>query len=229
MPIAVDIDTPQRHATFAWAFLEDVYRFRTVQVDGDSRLMHLTRYLGACATSLRSACEAHFGPEELKRAPDQEAMWFITAARHPTAHGIERNLQANTHKVTLQWKNSTGQGWVETEGSVSLDLDEVPELKSKANRDCAVRFLRRHDFRMYLALHQATRLVAGWVGLPLDNDFEAIGQDDHGFVRFRVPLSSPEEFQKARKAHEGEGEFAIPPQRLERKGWGINGQWTDAT
>ena len=225
MHVGLEIDTPQRHATYAWAFLEDIYRLRTVDIQGDSRLLHVTRLLGACATSLRSACESKFGEKKLHLAPNQGAMWLITAARHPSAHGIERDLRANTHKVNLHWENDKNTGWVETEGSVTLNLDEPRELKSLANRDQALRFFAKHDHRLYLALHAATRLVAEWVGLPLDSDFEAIGKADHGFVRFRVPLKSPEEFHRALRAHQGEGNFEIPIERLDRKGWGIEGQW----
>lgn len=227
MPGGVDIDTPQRHVTYAWAFLEDVCRLRTVDVDGDARLLHVARYLGACATSLRSACEAKLGEKNLHKAPNQEAMWFVTAARHPSAHGITRNVSANTHKVTLSWNNKTNKGWIETEGSVTLNMESTPELKSLANRDQALRFLQRHDYRMFLALHTATKLVAQWTGMPLDEDFADMGKADHGGVKFRVPLDSPEEFQRARKAHEGDGEFTIPIERLERKGWGIHGHWLD--
>lgn len=227
MPIGVDIDTPQRHVTYAWAFLEDVYRLRTVDVDGDSRLLHAARYLGACATSLRAACESKFGTQGLQSAPDQEAMWFITAARHPAAHGIERQLRANTQSVNVHWSNSTNSGWVDAQASVTLDLDEAPELRSRSNRDLALRFLRRHDHRLYLALHSATRKVADWVGHPLDADFERLGGEDLGMVRFRIPLNSVEEFKQARWGQEGAGEFSVPLERLERKSWGIDGRWVN--
>lgn len=221
----LEADTAQWHAVFAQAFLEDVYRLRTAEMSGDTRMWHVSRLLGACATNLRNACEAKFGA--LRLAPDQDLMWFVTAARHLSAHGGNGGASVNVREFNINWSNQKRSGWAEAPSHVTIDFDQLGDLPKDA-REKADRFFRVHGDRMYPALYDATRQVAEWTGVPLDEDFEAIGGADHGEVMLRMPLRSVSEKDRIVRATKGWGEFTLPLEELVRKSWSISDHWIEA-
>jgi hypothetical protein len=226
MRIHFDMGAPQWFTLYAWGFLEDVYRLRTVPVSGHSRLWHIARLLGACATNLRNACEAEF-KGELSKVPDQELMWFVTATRHLNAHGGPGGAMMKINRNDWRVDAKTGSGELESNSSITIDLNLSEDFRSEQDRQWAIQFFTKYEAKLYPALHAATRKVAEWTGTRLDADFETIGFEDYGVVSSKIPVRSFSDRDKLVRAHQGHGEFVIPVHELGEVSWSIDGRWVE--
>lgn len=202
MPIRFDMVPAHRYVLMAWMFLEDAAKLAKQPPNGYPQLLlHLERYLGCCAIMLRAGYEAHYGRGRFDLAPDQNAMLFITAARHITSHGNASPIQSQTAGVTLKWDNTANAGHAVIKVTTSLDMVAAGEtLKSKQDRDAAARFLAQHQGDLYRALHHALELVAGWVGQSLDDDFRALVNVQVGRMHLRAAFTDVKEFRRVVEA-----------------------------
>lgn len=190
-------------------FLEDAEALRTrIPLPYGNFTSHIERYLSGAAIFLRRACEAHFGKGNLGQAPDQQAMHFISAARHIAAHAVVDSFFGEAKKIDARWNSAKGVGEVFLVISPSLDFDADHD-GSRQTRDQAKRFLGRHGGDVFLALHSATESVAQWTGARLDDDFRALRHAQLGHARLRAEVTDPVEFKRFVGVATGQGEFTF--------------------
>lgn len=224
MEFGLRAEGPEWYTVYAWAFLEDVYRLRTAAVGGETRAWHCSRYLGACATNLRSACEAQFGRGD--QLPDEDVMWFITKARHASAHGAAGGLMLDPNSIRVKWNDKERNGWVEATTTLIMRFDTSAEPDGAYAR--AQAYLESHGGKLFPALHAATRTVAEWTGTTLDSDFESIGHEDHAACTIRLPLRSMQQRDRFIQASRGYGAFEVDLGQLDRQSWSIHSSWQNA-
>jgi hypothetical protein len=191
----VSFESPPSHRYFvsAWMFLEDAVARATKEANPLKRVFHLQRLLGPCATNLRMACEAHFG--DLAAVPEPRLMWFLTAARHVSAHPVNEPGRGMVQAAHLQWNNASNKGIIETEIVMDIDLS-ASKLKPEFQL-LAKEYLAGHGNDLFLALHAAAQAVALWVGEKVDEDFHALRRSSVGRFTMRVPVDDAKSWRDA--------------------------------
>jgi hypothetical protein len=193
----------------AWRFLEDARDMTTRQAPSVSAItMGSERYYGGCATHLRNACIAHFG--DPRKVRDQELMGFVTAMRHASAHTKQDNVRSHIRNFDLTWNSSLKRG--EFLLAVGIQWRAIGADQEYASAMAS--YLAKHGGNPFLALHAATRTIAGWISKPLDNDFEELLKAPMGDMIIRQEIKSLAAYHQIERMVQGRIDWKVDPEDL---------------